>query len=245
MAERGPSPGVRTLPSRTSGELLAPTAEGHYFRARDLRANAYLRQARMLWSSRLLVLLLASLDAVLVAALLWQSGRPKIVPYVIEVDRSGAAVAVGRADRAPSPTKAVVVYSLQLFFRNARTVTADEQVQRRLILDAYAYADGRAVALLNDYYRRNSPFARAERRTVTPQVNSVLALTPDETSWQVQWSEEIRDATGLVLDEETWQATATLEVAPPEHEEEVVRNPFGLRVVNFDWIRIHPGRRER
>jgi type IV secretion system protein VirB5 len=234
------SPGeVATVPSLASGEAVDPGAEAHYLRARALRANAYLRQARMLWTSRVLVVVLTAVNAALVAALIWHSAQTKVVPFVVEVDKSGAAVAIGPADRATAPSKSVVVYALQLFFRNARTVTADEQIQRRLILDAYAYADGRAVALLNDFYRTSSPFARAERLTVTPQVLSVLALSSDETSWQVQWTEAHRDRGGTLLREQRWQATATIHVSPPEREEEVVTNPFGLRIVNFDWIRIN------
>jgi type IV secretion system protein TrbF len=230
---------VVTLPSLASGEAVSPEAEAHYLRARELRANAYLSQARMLWSSRLLVVLLAVTDAALVAALIGLSARSRIVPYVVEVDRSGAPVAVGPADRAPSPTKAVLIYALQLFIRDARTVTADEQVQRHLILDAYAYAEGRAVSLLNDHYRRSSPFARAEKGTVTPQVTSVLALTADQASWQIQWEETSRDPNGSVLGKENWQATATVEIDPPATKEEITANPFGLHVVDFDWIRIN------
>lgn len=233
-------PPVRTIPSLGS-ELLAPTAEGHYFRARQLRANAYLSQARALWSARLVVLALAVVDLALTGALLWLSSRSTVVPYVVEVDPTGRAVAVGPATPgAPTarPAKAVVVHALQLFFTHARTVTADRELQRRLLLDAYAYAGGRAVSLLNEAYRRQSPFALAERMSIAPQVTSVLALTADESAWQVQWSEAVRGQSGTLLRTETWQATATISIEPPTTAEELSANPFGIRVTSFDWIRL-------
>ena len=229
---------VATVPSLASTEALPPGARPHYLETSLLRINAYLDWARLLRTSRILLALVMATNAALVAALIWQAGRSRVVPWVVEVDRAGAAVAMGPADRPAEPTRAMVVYALQLFFRSARTVTPDEALQRRLILDAYAYAGGAAVGELNDFFRRRSPFVRAERERVSPRVTSVLALDPEETAWRVQWEEAVHSPAGAALRTEQWQAVATIEIEPPEAPEEVLTNPAGIRVVRFDWTRL-------
>lgn len=227
------------MPTLSSGEALAPGAPvPHFLDARRLRINAYVDLARMLRNSRLLLAVVVITNAGLVAALVWFAGRERVIPYVVEVDRSGAAVALGPAVEAPEASRSMVVYALQLFFRSARTVTADEALQRRAILDAYAYAGGDAVSQLNSFYRRRSPFARAQREQVAPRVTSVLSIDPEETSWRVQWEEPVLSAGGAPVRTERWEAVAAIEVDPPDAPEEVLTNPTGIRVVRFDWTRL-------
>lgn len=229
---------MTTVPTLASTEALPPGEQPHYLETSLLRINAYIDWARLLRNSRILLALALTTNAALVAALIWQTTRSRVVPYVVEVDRAGAAVALGPADQPAEPTRAMVVYALQLFFRSGRTVTPDEALQRRLILDAYAYAGGGAVAQLNDFYRRRSPFARAERERVSPRVTSVLALDAEESAWRVQWEELVSTPAGAAVRTEQWQAVATVEIDPPDAPEEVLTNPAGIRVVRFDWARL-------
>lgn len=241
MSERpaaGAPEGVRIEPTLASSEVLAPGAAAHYLRARELRADRYLDLARSIRNTRVLNAVLVATNLALAAAAVVFAGRQEVVPYVVEVDRTGAAVAVAPAERAAAPSEEALRYTLGLYFQNLRTVTVDQQLQERLILEVYDRARGRAVALLNDWYRRNSPFARAERTTVSPQVHSILALGEDRSTWQVQWTEDHRDLSGLRVRRETWQATARLVTDPPDRPEEVASNPFGIHVTHFDWTRI-------
>lgn len=228
----------RTLPVRSSQEIGRDTPPSPFLAARNLRANAYLDLARTLTNYRLLAVFLLLLDAGLVAVVVWQSAQTRIVPYVVRTDAWGNAVAFGPADRLAEPDRALKVHDLARWVRNVRTVSLDPELQRRLILDAYAYADGRAVALLNRWFRAHPPFARARRGSVTVQVTSVLALPEAERGWQVQWLETARDASGEVHREERWQALVTLAVDPPDRVEAVVTNPLGVHVVDFDWTRL-------
>lgn len=234
---------VQTLPVRSSGEVLAAgsvdgKAEHPYLLARNLRANAYLDLARTLTNYRLLAAALLVVNLALSAGLLWLSSRTRIVPYVVEIDRAGFAVSVGPADELPRPDRALVIHEIARWLRNVRGVSRDPDVQRRLILDAYAYTGGRGVALLNDWFRAQAPFARAAKETVSVEVLSVLALSTEDRSWQVQWRETARSTSGRDEGSTTWQGVLTTEVEPPERIEEVVTNPLGIRVVDFDWTRL-------
>lgn len=238
---------AHTMPVRASTELgEAATPPSPYLTAGNLRANAYLDLAKTLTNYRLLALALLAVDLVLVGTVVWQSTRTRITPYVVELDAYGNAVAFGAAERLASPDHALLVHEISRWVRHVRTVTLDPEVQRRSILDAYAYTGARANRLLNDFFRHRAPFALAERATVSVQVTSVLALTEAERTFQVQWRESEREISGGVEEISRWQALITVDVDPPERVEEVVTNPLGIRVVDFDWTRLpdpdnHPG----
>ena len=232
-----PSP-LATMPPAASGDRQGKDAPSHpYLGVRRLRAHAYLDLAKSLANYRILAALLLAANLALTAGLLAQSRRTRITPYVVHLDRHGEAVAFRPADRLADPGRALRVHELSRWVRNVRTVTLDPAVQRHLVLTGYAYTGGRAVNLLNAWYRAEPPFARAERLTVGVDVTSVLAL-PGAAGWQVQWTETHRDRHGGTVATERWQALLTLDLDPPERVEEVLTNPLGLRVVDFDWTRL-------
>jgi type IV secretory pathway TrbF-like protein len=70
------------------------------------------------------------------------------------------------------------------------------------------------------------------------EIDSVLSMGEGEESFRVQWTEEIRTPGGALERRELWQALVTVAVDPPEAIEEVLVNPLGIRVVDFDWQRI-------
>lgn len=239
MAESAP---VRTQPVRSSAEMRGAGAPPHpYLDARRLRVNAYQSLARTLTNYRLLALCLLLVDLVLVGTVVWQARQTRIVPYVVELDGYGNAVAFGPADQMADPDRGLLVHEIARWVWHVRTVTLDREVQRQLVLDAYAYTGDRGVGLLNRWYREHPPFDRARQGTVSVQVTSVLALSERERTWQVQWAETERDLHGEAVGESRWQALVTLDVDPPDLVTEVVTNPLGVRVVDFDWTRLPDG----
>src|ERR1700736_351317 len=72
-----------------------------------------------------------------VAGIIYFGSQTKFVPYVIEVDKLGEAVAVGPAQLAAPADPRVVRASLASFISSARTVTPDVALQREAIFRVY------------------------------------------------------------------------------------------------------------
>jgi type IV secretory pathway TrbF-like protein len=157
-----------------------------------------------------------------------------VTPYLVHVNDDGAVVAVNPLSEPATPDRAMVDHALRLFLINSRTVTTDRTAQRQLILRAYAYAAGRAVGILNDYYRENPPFSRATRATVTPRITSFLRLS-DRDVIQVEWVEEVRNLNGALLEEQPWRAIFTVTVDPPQDIAQALINPLGIKVSDLDF----------
>jgi type IV secretion system protein VirB5 len=209
--------------------------------------NPYV-EARREWNDRYLDLVRArrwwqiaaaaelALVGLLGGGLVALSLQHKTVPYVVEVDSFGAAVAVAPAQAAGRPgDERIVRYQLAAFVRGARAVLTDRAAMKRNFEQVYAYARGPARIFLDEHYRANNPFETAKTYTVAPTVSSLLRLS--EHSWQVRWSEEQRGLDGTLLGRSNWEGVLAVETVPPTNAEAIQANPFGLYVTEIRWTK--------
>ena len=210
-------------------------------------ANPYV-EARREWNDRYLELVLerrwwqavagAELVVTLILAggLVWLSLQHKTIPYVVEVDALGAALAIKPAENAGyTADERIVRYQLAAFIRGARQVMTDRIAMKKGLEQVYAYARGAARTYLDEYYRANNPFEIAKTYAVVPTVTSQLRLSP--TSWQIRWTEEQRGLDGLLLGKSQWEGVVTTEVVPPTSEDTIHVNPLGLYVTDIRWTK--------
>jgi type IV secretion system protein VirB5 len=193
-----------------------------------------LARERRLWqmiaAAELLVLI------ILASGFVWLSLQHKTVPYVVEVDSLGAALAVKPADNGGHPTDdRIVRYQLAAFVRGARQVMVDRIAMKKGLEQVYAYTRGPARTYLDEHYRSNNPFEIAKTYLVVPSVTSLLRLSP--ASWQVRWTEEQRGLDGAVLGKSQWEGILTIAFAPPASEETIHVNPLGLYVTDIRWTK--------
>ncbi|WP_171173642.1 conjugal transfer protein TrbF [Ruegeria sp. HKCCD8929] len=168
------------------------------------------------------------------AALVWQSTQGTIVPYVVEVDRLGAAQAVAPATADYRPTDPQIAFHLARFVENVRQVPADPIVLRENWLRAYDFATDRGALALNDYARVNDPFARVGETQVAVEISSVIRAS--ESSFRVAWIER-RYANGQLAATERWTAILTVALQPPRTAERLRKNPLGVFVHAINWSR--------
>ena len=207
-----------------------------YVEARREWNDRYLElvRERRLWqvvaSAELVVLLVA------VAGLVWLSLQHKTVPYVVEVDSLGAALAIKPvAAGGQLVDERIVRYQLAAFVRGARQVMTDWIAMEKALEQVYAYARGAARAYLDDYYRTTNPFEVAKTYLVVPTMRSLLRLSP--TSWQVRWTEEQCGLDGLLLGKSQWEGIVTTEITPPTSSDTIQANPLGLYVIDLRWTK--------
>jgi type IV secretion system protein VirB5 len=211
--------------------------ENPYLNARrewNERYGEYIARERA-WRSIAFFLGTIALFAVL--GMVWSSSQNKLVPYVVQVDKFGDAVAARRADRAMPPDIRVLRAQLARWITEIRSVYLDAAAERIAILDVYAMLDHGAAAygMLNDYMRddAHNPFKRAEFETVAVEMQSVLPLT--DASWRLEWVETVRDREGHETGHATWTATVSVSVHTPTDEKTLLLNPTGLSIQSVNW----------
>lgn len=193
--------------------------------------------SRQLWQFVGLMGLLIGLGGV--AGMIYIGSQSKFVPYLVEVDKLGETVAVGRADIAQPADERIIKAMLASFLTNARTVTADVALQRKYILDVYSMlgAQDPATMKMNEWLNgtpESTPFKRAETVLVSVEVKSVLRQT--ENSWQIDWVETTRTHDGaLAKPPQNMKGLFNVYTVTPTKEEQLLRNPIGLFIKDFSW----------
>jgi type IV secretion system protein VirB5 len=174
------------------------------------------------------------LSAGFATALVWQSARGIVVPWVVQVDNLGQAQAVAPATADYRPTDPQVAWHLARFIEQVRSIPADPVVVRQQWLRAYEWTTDRGAAALNDYARSNDPFTKVGKQQVAVEVSSVIRASSD--SFRTAWSER-RYESGQLATTERWTAILTIVIQPPRDADRLKANPLGIYVNAINWSR--------
>ncbi|MBA2710163.1 MAG: conjugal transfer protein TrbF [Tatlockia sp.] len=201
---------------------------------------AGLMSALQLWQVLGLISLLISLSAV--GGMIYIGSQSKFIPLVFQQDSRGNTISVTRAERIPEAKIDDYRFAVSQFIENIRLVTADADLQRKAVLQTYAYLNAAdpATHKANEYLNQSAevnPFNRAAFESVSIELRSVLQQSKE--SWQVDWVETVRtregQKKGLPL---LMRAIVTLYQNEPTNQTsniEALRNPHFLYIRDFNW----------
>lgn len=196
------------------------------------RYGSYIRTARVWQGIGLISLAMATIGF---GFALYQSTQVKLVPYIVEVDKLGTPAIGGFPAQIEYADERVVRSMLGAWIANFRSVTPDTVVAKGYIDRVYGMLRQTDVATqkVNNFYRTNSPFDRAQSRTVSVEVTSIVPLS--NQSYQIDWTEIERDRKGMELQTKRWRGVASVTLSPPQDEAIIRLNPIGLYLKDFDW----------
>ncbi|REF73589.1 conjugal transfer protein TrbF [Paracoccus versutus] len=183
---------------------------------------------------RLMAFACLFLAACFASALVWQSARGTVVPWVVQVDDLGQAQAVAPASADYRPSDPQIAWHLGRFVEQVRSIPADPIVVRQNWLRAYEFTTDRGAAALNEYARTNDPFTRVGRQQIAVEVSSVIRASPD--SFRVAWTERHYE-NGQLSATERWTAILTVVIQTPRNAERLRANPLGIYVNAVNWSR--------
>ncbi|HHS8316180.1 TPA: VirB8/TrbF family protein [Legionella pneumophila] len=184
-----------------------------------------------------------------VGGMIYIGSQSKFIPLVFQQDGTGNTISMTRADALP-PAKVDDYRTVaSQFIENIRLVTADADLQRKAVLQTYAFlnATDPAAQKANEFLNASkevNPFSRAAHETVSIDIRSVLQQSAE--SWQVDWIETVRSRDGSLKDKPvSMRAIVTLYQNEPTHDTtaiEALRNPHFIFVRDFNWSKlIQPG----
>ncbi len=200
------------------------------------RYGGYITRAAQ-W--RMVALICLLLTAGSIAANIVMASQYKVVPYIVEVDKLGKAVAVARADVTEAVPRRLVQAELAEVIRNWRTVTPDLDLQKRMVERLAYFMAGAAKGQLREWYDANNPFSRAREGKLVQVAVKGLPLPVSQDSWRVEWTESVRNQAGALLaPPQSFEATLTVRLQAPENDAQVIRNPGGVYVTNISFSRV-------
>lgn len=204
--------------------------------------TAGLMKSLQLWQFLGLASMLVAVTAV--AGIIAIGSQSRFIPLVFQQDAHGNTISVTKADKVQEATVDDMRTAVAHFIENIRTVTPDVDLQRKAVLQVYAYLDGNdpAVAKTNEYYQgaeTSNPFVRAATETVSVDIRAILQQT--DHAWQVDWLETVRNRDGSLKQNPIkmkaivtlYQNGELIDASNPT----LLRNPHLLLVRDYHWSR--------
>ena len=159
-----------------------------------------------------------------------QASQVKTVPYIIEVDKLGKAAVAARADRASATPQRLIQAEIAACISDWRTVTADVELQKKMVERLSFFMAGSAKGVLRQWYEANNPYEIAKSGKLVHVEIKGLPLPVSSDSYRVEWVETIRSHAGVILDTHTYEATVTVQLSPPATDAAILRNPGGVYI---------------
>ena len=159
-----------------------------------------------------------------------QANQVKTVPYIIEVDALGKTGVIARADTASATPKRLIQAEIAKCISDWRTVTADVELQQKMIERLSFFMAGSAKGVLRQWYEANNPYEIAKSGKLVHVEIKGLPLPVSADSYRVEWVETVRSHAGVMLDSHSYEATVTIQVNPPPADAVLLRNPGGVYI---------------
>jgi type IV secretion system protein VirB5 len=209
--------------------------ENPYLAARQEWSERYGSYVRAAAAWRMVGVLSLAMAIIGFGYALYVSTQVKLIPYVIEVDKLGTAVAAGIPQQIEYADPRVIRATLGNFITSFRSITPDAVVQKQYIDRTYALlrSPDASTEKVNTWFRTNSPFEKARSATVAIEVNNIVALSGQ--TYQIDWTEYQRDRKGKETETRRFRGIATVTLTPPQDEATIRLNPIGLYIRDFDW----------
>lgn len=194
------------------------------------RYGSYISRAAQ-W--RMVAFICLLLSAVSITGNVIQAGQVKTVPYIIEVDKLGKSNVVARADRASATPRRLIQAEIAACISNWRTVTADVELQQKMIERLSFFMAGSAKGVLREWYESNNPYEIAKIGKLVHVEIKGLPLPVSSDSYRVEWVETVRSHAGVLLDSHAYEATVTIQINPPTVDAVLLRNPGGVYITSL------------
>ncbi|MDR1945878.1 MAG: type IV secretion system protein [Desulfovibrio sp.] len=191
------------------------------------RYGSYISRAAQWRMAAFLCLVIAGVS---ITGNVMQMNQVKTIPYIIEVDSLGKIGTVARADSASATPRRLIQANLADCITAWRTVTADVELQQKLIDKLSFFMAGSATGVMKEWYEANNPYEIAKSGKLVHVEIKGLPLPVSPTSYRVEWVETVRSHAGVMLDSNTYEATATIQINPPTSEAVILRNPGGVYI---------------
>jgi type IV secretion system protein VirB5 len=187
---------------------------------------------------RAVAFLCLGVTAVSITGNVLQVMQSKIVPYIIEVDKLGKPSVTSRADTISAPSRRLIQAEIASVINDWRTVTADAELQKKMVTRlSYFTADG-AKGLLKQWYTENNPYEIAKSGKLVHVELKGLPLPVSAESYRVEWVETIRSHSGIVLDQQAYEATAAIQILTPTSEVVLLHNPGGIYITALSAAKV-------
>lgn len=165
----------------------------------------------------------------------WQSTQAKLIPYLIEVDNTGHAKAVGlMSTEKYVPKEAEIEYFIFQFISKFRTIPTDKVVMKKNGREAFHFLEDTAKNKANKYKNElNEKLINME--TVSVELVSINKVAGTNNSYHVRWVENIYAQTGELKFSNKMFGNFIIDLKVPKDKDVLKVNPLGIYISDLSW----------
>ncbi|MCD5327931.1 VirB8/TrbF family protein [Chromobacterium piscinae] len=223
-----------------AGDASLPAAATPWAAAQQAWDDRMLRLAMQVQNWQRAFMIMAGITCLSVVGIAYIGSQSKIIPYIVEVDKLGRALAVRAVDGEEAkidPQRAMYREVID-FFEDGRTIIGDNAAMKKSQGRMWAKLpnDSACRKYIIDEFAKKDPFTLNQSMTVTATVKTALKLS--NKSWQVEWEEQ-----AYTLKGEAWgplaryKANIETKMTPPADEKTIRINPYGFYVTTCSWTK--------
>jgi type IV secretion system protein TrbF len=153
--------------------------------------------------------------------------------FIAEVTATGQIKNVALLKTAYEPTLAQKEYFVSQFIKMIRDVPLDPVAAKKEWTSAYYFLSQRAARKLNQQWQENNPMNALGKQTTTVEVENVDPITND--TFNVTWKETTVLINGTHALTKTYSGVFTTTVVQPKSQEQIMKNPLGIYIVDFNF----------
>ncbi|MBY0378404.1 MAG: type IV secretion system protein [Gammaproteobacteria bacterium] len=228
-------PSLNKLDERITSKKTSKALENPYVYGalgREEWNDRYFNMARAIKQWQIAFYAMLVLVAIFAFLMVREANKVKVEPFVVEMSE-GMPVAIKDMSEGDPNDSRIILFALEQFIVNARSVLGDDTAEKAMLAKTYSYASDKAVTFLNEYYKENDPFDIAANYTTS--VDIVNTLKVGDNTYQITWDETERDNTnGGVINKTRWIGEVTYRMGDVD-KRFVKDNPFGLYVSQLSW----------
>ena len=199
------------------------------------------RISEFFWKYRawqLLAVLSLLIALLAVSGVIYIGSQSKFIPYIVEVNKLGETVVVGRTQTGTIKDPRIIRAKVANFIDTLRLVSIDPALQRDYIYKTYESLrrGDPAFEKANIFYQDNktNPFKLGKNISRNIEIKSLNRQT-DET-YQIDWLEYTYDKKGILLYVKEFRALVTVFLSPIDVESvnQLLENPLGIYIRDYN-----------
>lgn len=161
--------------------------------------------------------------------------QPKAIPYIVEIDSKGNVQSNRKLETIKYDLSAEIIKDkLRQVVQQFRNIPADKVVLKANLEEAQKYFSANGKRALEALLRKDNLMEQDEqRRSIEIQNINRLSLQ----SWQVEWQERNFYPTGQLASKNLYSAVFNVITQAPRTEKDLLNNPLGIWIHEFDIAR--------
>jgi type IV secretion system protein VirB5 len=158
-------------------------------------------------------------------------GKPKMIPYFVEINNNEVRFAGFIQNRQLTATDAEIIFYLKRFITNLFTISSDPVLLKDRLADVYNFTGPSAQAQVTEFIIAHQPLEKSAAG-LRADIRFSLFERLSEKTWRCEWLEETREQ-GMIKAQTVKSGTFTYTQEYPQTELQAEANPSGIFITEY------------